>query len=93
MVLFSAVCQILLEACQPNKVLEDDVNVASLLETRKMICEFLSGFLEQNNSLLKLIHFQVWYRKMYCEKNLTGFKSLLSILVNIFRAMINGSYP
>lgn len=54
----SAVCQILLEACLPNVGFGDDVRPGPLLEARKVICGFLSSFLETNHLLLKLLHFQ-----------------------------------
>ena len=76
----------------PNTAIDDDDNLTSLLETRKAICEFLSGFLEQNHLLLKLIHFQVFiiqlfYKKTHHGRILSHFKNctlLLSILSLIF---------
>ena len=86
----------------PNTAINDDDNLTSLLETRKAICEFLSGFLEQNHLLLKLIHFQVFivqlfYKKHISWKDFEPLQKLCSTLIytfiNICRAIIHSSYP
>ena len=86
----------------PNTAIDDDDNVASLLETRKAICEFLSGFLEQNHLLLKLIHFQVFIIQLFYKKHISWkdfeplqklYSTLIYTPIIIFRVIIHGSYP